>query len=197
MHRISQELAIVTEYGSWNPKPPATQEDIERLQAESVITIRATPEGARLEAAGLLPRLLEVFAEHYASSVPSKIPFFEELQLVARDLELEIPNAKPVPAVPVESKEEIYRKIEAANNAKKDEIDLSKRKERARDFADAVNRQIHVDGVRSVKANGGRHYIGRKSYSCDEFNALWKEAEGFGFWGDSNVYAEDRNVYLR
>jgi hypothetical protein len=101
MHPISQDLAIATKPGTWEPIGDFTEEDITELRHDAANEVRHSRLGQQLFArggAGIFDRVLEVFAERMGP--PSVSPFFESFVQAANDVLVTLP---PSPKIPSES----------------------------------------------------------------------------------------------
>jgi hypothetical protein len=154
LHTISQDLAIMTKVGTWQPVGDFTEQDLTDLRHEAAHDLRYSPLGEDLFARGgpgIFDRVLEVFAERVQP--PSLAPFFEMLVEAARDVLLTLPAAviptQPVPLAPTQADVQASKKAQAAQDAAEQRTkDLNK-------FSHMVNSAIAFGGIQCIKPKNG------------------------------------------
>ena len=107
MHDISQQLAIGTEFGTWNPTRGYTDHDLTQLRTAAQQAMWDSPVGEELLERGgpaMLDRVRDEFGKRYVGKFPSDTPYFESLMECARDLLVELPAPRIEPKVAAKQK---------------------------------------------------------------------------------------------
>ena len=188
MHKISQDLAIMTKADSWEPIGDFRESEITQRRYDAAVELRNSPVGRELRARGGTDVFDAVLAE-FANRVrpPSVSPFFETLVQAARDVLVTLPaeseaSAESLPAVPSPEEEQSRKDTLAAQDAARDQRFKCLTK-----FAHMVNAAIEFGGVKCLKpivgvvtlkfAQDGKEY--KYEYSgikLDEFRNEFEEA---------------------
>src|ERR1700677_2231167 len=152
MHKISQDLAIMTKADSWEPTGDFTESEITQRRYDAAVELRNSPVGRELRARGGTNVFDAVLAE-FANRVrpPSVSPFFETLVQAARDVLVTLPaeseaSAESLPAVPSPEEEQSRKDTLAAQDAARDQ-----RFKYLTKFAHKVNAAIEFGGVKCLK----------------------------------------------
>src|SRR6202522_289497 len=125
MHKISQDLAIMTKADSWEPIGDFTESEITQRRYDAAVELRNSPVGRELRARGGTNVFDAVLAE-FANRVrpPSVSPFFETLVQAARDVLVTLPaetSPESLPAAPSPEEEQRRKDTLAAQDAARDQ----------------------------------------------------------------------------
>lgn len=168
MHLISQQLAVRTQPGSWEPNPSLMQTkeecaaEIEQLKEEGyAYVLRETGAGFDVK------RFCQVHAERFGDASPNVVPFVESLLQVASDLLLELPNEEPPKSAP-----KVNLDFRPAPEPRKASKEVSQ-------FAHLYNSQI-MKGTATVKPYGGYVTLEGYEYPAQTAEKLLNEAISFG-----------------
>ena len=186
MHKISQDLAIMTKADSWEPIGDFRESEITQRRYDAAVELRNSPVGRELRARGGTDVFDAVLAE-FANRVrpPSVSPFFETLVQAARDVLVTLPaetSPESLPAAPSPEEEQRRKDTLAAQDAARDQ-----RFKYLTKLAHVVNAAIEFGGVKCLKpivgvvtlkfAQDGKEY--KYEYSgikLDEFRNEFEEA---------------------
>jgi len=184
VHKISQDLAIMTKADSWEPIGDFTESEITQRRYDAAVELRNSPVGRELRARGGTDVFDAVLAE-FANRVrpPSVSPFFETLVQAARDVLVTLPaetSPESLPAAPSPEEEQRRKDTLAAQDAARDQ-----RFKYLTKFAHVVNVAIEFGGVKCLKpiagvvtlkfAQDGKEY--RYEYSGEKLDEFRKEFE--------------------
>jgi hypothetical protein len=173
MHEISQQLAIGTEYGTWNPTRGYTAQDLTQLRAAAQEAMWDSPVGEELYERGgpaMLDRVRDEFGKRYEGKFPSSTPYFEVLMECAKDMLLELPA--PIVAAKATPKPKVAVVVEELPPEPDGKLVQ---------FAHMLNQEIVERGV--PKARGGYVTIQANGkgyrYPAHEYETLIREANRF------------------
>jgi len=184
VHKISQDLAIMTKADSWEPIGDFRESEITQRRYDAAVELRNSPVGRELRARGGTDVFDAVLAE-FANRVrpPSVSPFFETLVQAARDVLVTLPaetSPESLPAAPSPEEEQRRKDTLAAQDAARDQ-----RFKYLTKLAHVVNAAIEFGGVKCLKpiagvvtlkfAQDGKEY--RYEYSGEKLDEFRKEFE--------------------
>ncbi len=153
MHKISQDLAIMTKPDSWEPIGDFKESEITQLRFDAANELRHSTLGQQLFARGGPYVFDEVLSDFGARVKPPSIsPFVETLIQTARDILVTLPVENSSEVEPDTQPEEEQRRKNAlaAQDAKRDE-----RTKHLRKFAHVVNAALAYEGPKCLKPRDG------------------------------------------
>jgi len=171
LHETSQLLAIYTD-GEGNPTRGYSKQDVAELYERLWAEFADSPVGRELLSRGgrdILDRVMEIYADRYATRPPTVMPAFEALTAIGQDLLVDLP-------VPV-----VQKTISRPEPKPAPVVAAPQPSSECKQFAHLLNAEIRERGVPkllggfyTITANGTRY-----QYPYDDFQSRMNEAIRF------------------
>jgi hypothetical protein len=154
LHMTSQDLAVMTKPGTWEPIGDFTEADLTEVRRDAASELRNSPLGQQLFARGgsqIFDRVLDEFYKRMEP--PTVAPFYETLVQAANDVLFTLPAyipSEPLPTAPTPEETQRGKDAQASQDASRDQRTKDLKK-----FAHWVNAAVAFGGVQCLKPKNG------------------------------------------